>query len=107
MGGHCTPIKKPYHGGHHGLRAGFDVCVSREMRLSQSFDNVNNATTVCVCELETGPHSTAALMQVCVNCKQDHTVQRRSSRRVPGGARLHDCVCSVGLRRMLLLSFDV
>jgi len=27
---------------------------------------------------------------VCVNLKQDHTVQRRSCRRVPGGARLHD-----------------
>jgi hypothetical protein len=25
-----------------------------------------------------------------VNLKQDHTVQRRSCRRVPGGARLHD-----------------
>jgi len=62
-GGALHANLKPYHGGHHGLRAGFDVCVSREMRLSQSFDNVNNATTVCVCELETGPHSTAALMQ--------------------------------------------
>ena len=28
--------------------------------------------------------------RVCVNLKQDHTVQRRSCRRVPGGARLHD-----------------
>jgi hypothetical protein len=27
---------------------------------------------------------------VCVNLKQDHTVQRRSCGRVPGGARLHD-----------------
>ena len=27
---------------------------------------------------------------VCVNLKQDHTVQRRSCRRVPVGARLHD-----------------
>ena len=27
---------------------------------------------------------------MCVNLKQDHTVQRRSCRRVPGGARLHD-----------------
>jgi len=27
---------------------------------------------------------------VRVNLKQDHTVQRRSCRRVPGGARLHD-----------------
>ena len=29
-------------------------------------------------------------MCVCVNLKQDHTVQRRSCERVPGGARLHD-----------------
>ena len=29
-------------------------------------------------------------LSVCVNLKQDHTVQRRSCRRVPGGARLHD-----------------
>ena len=27
---------------------------------------------------------------MCENLKQDHTVQRRSCRRVPGGARLHD-----------------
>ena len=31
------------------------------------------------------------LAYVCVwKLKQDHTVQRRSCRRVPGGARLHD-----------------
>jgi len=29
-------------------------------------------------------------VNLCVNLKQDHTVQRRSCGRVPGGARLHD-----------------
>ena len=29
-------------------------------------------------------------MRVGVNLEQDHTVQRRSCGRVPGGARLHD-----------------
>ena len=27
---------------------------------------------------------------VCVNKEQDHTVQRRSCGRIPGGGRLHD-----------------
>jgi hypothetical protein len=35
-------------------------------------------------------HMAAQYLVVCVNLKQDHTVQRRSCGRVPGGARLHD-----------------
>jgi len=46
------------------------------MRLVSTVGDESGSTNYTVC--------------VCVNLKQDHTVQRRSCGRVPGGARLHD-----------------